>query len=154
MDMTGPTGDDLVTTVGRLMEVSSALDRHLGRSLEERCGISHSWFEVLLRVSREPDGRMSMGALAEQIVLTSGGVTRLVDRILVAGYLQRLPCTADRRVSYAAITPEGREKLQEALEVHVDNLQGVFAGFSRDDLGKLDRLLDRMRPRLGAQRSP
>lgn len=154
MDVTAPTGDDLVTTVGRLMEVSSALDRDLGRSLEERCGISHSWFEVLLRVSRQPDGRMSMGALAEQIVLTSGGVTRLVDRIVLAGYLQRLPCTSDRRVSYAAITPEGREKLQEALEVHVDNLQCVFAGFSRDDFGQLDRLLDRMRPRLGAQSSP
>ena len=154
MEVSESSGDDLVTTVGRLMEVSSALDRQLGRSLEQLCGIGHSWFEVLLRVSRAPDGQMSMGALAEQIVLTSGGVTRLVDRIIGAGYLRRVPCATDRRVSYAAITPEGREKLQEALKVHVDNLQNVFAGFNRDDLGQLDMLLDRIRLRLGAQKLP
>lgn len=88
---------------------------------------------------------MSMGALPEQIVLTSGGVTRLVDRIVGDGYLRRLHSKSDRRLAYAAITPEGRGKLQEALEVQVDNLRSVFTAFTRNDLEQQNQLLDRLR---------
>jgi DNA-binding MarR family transcriptional regulator len=137
--------DSLITTFGRLVEVQGRLERRLGADLEARCGLPHAWFEVLVRLSRSEDGRLTMGALAEQVTLTTGGVTRLVDRMAAAGYVTRLPCLTDRRVAYAAITEEGRATLEKAAEVHAANLQTVFEGFSDRELAVLDRLLDRLR---------
>ena len=137
--------DALISTFGRLVEVQGRLERRLGGDLEARCGLSHAWFEVLLRLSRSADGQLTMGALAEQVTLTTGGVTRLVDRMEAAGLVERVPCRTDRRVSYAAITEAGRATLENAAEVHATNLQSVFEGFSADDLATLDTLLDRLR---------
>jgi DNA-binding MarR family transcriptional regulator len=137
--------DALITTFGRLVEVEGRLERRLGADLEAQCGLPHAWFEVLVRLARSEDGQLTMGALAEQVTLTTGGVTRLVDRMDAAGYVERLPCPTDRRVAFAAITKAGRKKLTEASAVHAANLREVFAGFSTRDLTVLDRLLDRLR---------
>ena len=139
------TDTDLITTFGRLVEVHSSLEQRLGRSLEQRCGIPHSWFEVLLRIGRSVEGQVTMGSLADQVALTTGGVTRLVDRMVAAGYVERLPCPTDRRVSFASLTPAGRAKLDEAVAVHARNLEQVFADLSRADVRTLDALLDRLR---------
>jgi MarR family 2-MHQ and catechol resistance regulon transcriptional repressor len=140
-----PGDDALITTFGRLLEVQSRLERRLGADLEARCNLPHAWFEVLLRLGRSADDRLTMGSLAEQISLTSGGVTRLVDRMEAAGYVRRVPCPTDRRVSYAALTAAGRAKLGEAARVNVANLRAVFADFSDTDRARLDDLLDRLR---------
>ena len=137
--------DALITTFGRLVEVQSRLERRLGADLEARCGLPHAWFEVLVRLARSENGQLTMGALAEQVTLTTGGVTRLVDRMDAAGYVERLPCPTDRRVAFAAITEAGRKKLSEASEVHAANLREVFDGFSTRELGLLNGLLDRLR---------
>jgi MarR family transcriptional regulator, 2-MHQ and catechol-resistance regulon repressor len=142
---TGPGDDALITTFGRLLEVQSRLERRLGADLEARCNLPHAWFEVLLRLGRSEDDRLTMGSLAEQISLTTGGVTRLVDRMQAAGYVERVPCPTDRRVSYAALTDAGRAKLDEAARVHGTNLRAVFAAFSDADRSRLDALLDRLR---------
>lgn len=134
-----------MSTFGRLAETSAGLERRLGRSLEQHCEIPHSWFEVLVRISRTDGGLVSMGALAEQLVLTSGGVTRLVDRMSETGYVERLPCPSDRRVNYVALTDAGRAKLDEALEVHRGNLREAFATLGDAEVATLDILLDRLR---------
>ena len=138
-------GDALLSTFGRLVEVQSRLERRLGADLEARCSLPHAWFEVLLRLGRSRDDRLPMGLLAEQISLTSGGVTRLVDRMQAAGYVDRVPCPTDRRVSYAALTAAGRAKLEEAAPVVATNLRAAFADLGDDDRGRLDVLLDRLR---------
>jgi DNA-binding MarR family transcriptional regulator len=135
----------LITTFGRLIEVYSELGQQLGRALEHQCGIPHSWFEVLLRISRSDKGQISMGALAQQVALTSGGITRLLDRMIDTGLVQRVPCPTDRRVHFAALTERGRAKLDEASAVHAANLRQAFAGFTADDLLTFDDLLDRLR---------
>jgi MarR family 2-MHQ and catechol resistance regulon transcriptional repressor len=137
--------DALITTFGRLVEVQGRLERRLGSDLEARCGLPHVWFEVLIRLSRSDGGQLTMSALAEQVTLTTGGVTRLVDRMEAAGLVERRPCRNDRRVSYTAITDAGRTKLADAGEVHAANLRTVFAGFSPEELATLDALLDRLR---------
>jgi DNA-binding MarR family transcriptional regulator len=137
--------DALITTFGRLVEVEGRLERRLGADLEARCALPHAWFEVLVRLARSENGQLTMGALAEQVTLTTGGVTRLVDRMDAAGYVERLPCPTDRRVAFAAITETGRKKLAEASEVHAANLREVFSGFSSRELSLLDSLLDRLR---------
>jgi MarR family 2-MHQ and catechol resistance regulon transcriptional repressor len=145
MPSTAVRNDALITTFGRLVEVQGRLERRLGADLEARCGLPHAWFEVLVRLARSENGRLTMGNLAEQVTLTTGGVTRLVDRMDAAGYVERLPCPTDRRVAYAAITKAGRKKLAEASEVHGANLREVFTEFSDRELTVLDRLLDRLR---------
>jgi DNA-binding MarR family transcriptional regulator len=137
--------DALITTFGRLVEVQARLERRLGGDLEARFALPHVWFEVLIRLSRSDDGQLTMSALAEQVTLTTGGVTRLVDRMEAAGLVERRPCRTDRRVAYAAITDAGRAKLAEASEAHAANLRTVFDGFSAKELTTLDAMLDRMR---------
>lgn len=141
---TAPTAD-LTTTFGRLVEAYTSLERQLGRALEERCDITHGWFEVLLRLDRAEDGQVSMGSLAEQVALTTGGATRMVDRMIAAGYVERVPCPTDRRIVYVALTAAGRAKLAEAATIHAANLERVFSGFSDGELGVLDAMLDRLR---------
>lgn len=137
--------DRLVTTFGRLLEAHAALTRHTGRSLEHECGIPQAWFEVLLRISRAHGGQVSMGALAQQVALTSGGITRLLDRMIADGLVRRVPCPTDRRVLFAALTDQGHAKLAEALVVHAADLRDAFGGFTARDLDALDGLLDRLR---------
>lgn len=137
--------DRLVTTFGRLVEAHAAVGRRTGTSLERECGIPQPWFEVLLRISRADDGQVSMGSLAKQVALTSGGITKMIDRMIDAGLVQRVPCPTDRRVLFAALTDQGRAKLDEALVVHTADLRDVFHGFTRSDLDALDGLLDRLR---------
>ena len=141
----GVSDDALITTFGRLIEVHGRLERRLGAELEARCDLPLAWFEVLVRLGRSDGGQLTMGALAEQVTLTTGGVTRLVDRMEAAGYVARLPCPTDRRVAYAAITKAGRRKLAAASEVHGANLRETFSEFSDRELAVLDRLLDRLR---------
>jgi MarR family 2-MHQ and catechol resistance regulon transcriptional repressor len=135
----------LITTFGRVIEASSALGQQLGRSLERQCGIPHTWFEVLLRISRAEGGRISMGSLAQQVALTTGGITRLLDRMIAADLVQRVPSPTDRRVHLAALTEAGRAKLADATAVHAANLRRAFAGFTAEDLRTFDDLLDRLR---------
>jgi MarR family 2-MHQ and catechol resistance regulon transcriptional repressor len=137
--------DALITTFGRLLEVQSRLERQLGAELEARCNLPHAWFEVLVRLGRSEGGRLTMSSLAEQISLTTGGVTRLIDRMDSAGYVQRVPCPTDRRVTYATLTATGRAKLDEAAEIHARSLRSIFDGFSDEDRRAFDELLDRLR---------
>jgi MarR family transcriptional regulator, 2-MHQ and catechol-resistance regulon repressor len=137
--------DELISTFGRLLEATTTLEQRLGRSLEAECGIALTWFEVLLRLSRVDGAQLSMGALAEQVALTTGGITRLVDRMIAAGLVERRPCPDDRRVSFAALTTSGRDALGQAAAVHARDLREHFAGFSAAERRTLDRLLDRLR---------
>jgi DNA-binding MarR family transcriptional regulator len=69
----------------------------------------------------------------------------MVDRMIVTGYVERVPCPSDRRVVYAALTMNGHAKLDAARAVNDAHLREVFAGFSGADLAALDGLLDRLR---------
>ncbi|MFD7470688.1 MarR family winged helix-turn-helix transcriptional regulator [Streptomyces sp. NPDC059837] len=100
---------------------------------------------VPVRLARSTEGRLTMSAPADQIALTTSGITRLIDRIQTAGYVERCPCPTDRRVAFAAITDTGREVLDRAAVVHARNLRAAFGEFGEPDLTALDTLLDRLR---------
>ena len=145
MARTTALDDPLVTTFGRLLEATHRLEDRLGRELAASNDLPLTWFEVLLRLSRSTDGRLTMGELSDQLTLTTGGVPRLVDRMVDAGHVERQPCPTDRRVLYAAVTPAGKTALTPALRSHSAALREVFAGFTATDLARLDTLLDRLR---------
>ena len=115
--------DERITLMGLLVETHAKLTRILSAALEETCGLPLTWFDVLIRLGRNPDRRLTMSQLAAQVSLTTGGVTRLVDRIAEAGYVERQNCPSDRRSVYVALTAAGSEKLHEATAAHLEDLE-------------------------------
>src|ERR1700744_3346172 len=76
-----------------------------------------AWFEMLAAIAADETQRMKMGELAEALVITRGGLTKLVDRLVKAGLIERTFCDTDRRVSYATLLPAGAALLEEAAPV-------------------------------------
>lgn len=85
------------------------------------------WFEVLATLDRAPGQRLKMGELAEALVITRGGLTKLVDRLIKAGLLERAFCETDRRVSYATLLPAGVELLEEMRPIVRAELAAAFS---------------------------
>ena len=120
--------------VGRLQEALAAADYP-----------PLPWYEVLATVAEAPEERMKMGDLAEALVITRGGLTKLVDRLVKAGLLERTFCETDRRVSYATLCPAGHELLGEMRPVVIAELETAFAanitGRQADELrGTLEKV--------------
>jgi MarR family transcriptional regulator, 2-MHQ and catechol-resistance regulon repressor len=145
-DRSQDRGDPRISTFGLLHEAHRRLSRAFDRSLETHSGMSSSFFEVLLRISRSPGARLTMSELACQLGLTSGGATRLVDRVVEAGLVERNSCPSDRRVQWVVLTAAGEHKLDEALAVHLDDLQReLIDRLDPDELETLERALDKLR---------
>ena len=138
--------DDRITAFGLLHEAHRRIAQTLDRSLREQVGIGDVPFEVVLRIGRSPEGRLMMSELATQLGLTSGGVTRLVDRVTEAGFVERTACPGDRRVQWVVLTPAGRDLLERALAVHLDDLQReLIERLDPDELEVLEDALDKLR---------
>ena len=104
------------------------------------------WFEVLATLDRAPEQRLKMGDLAEALVITRGGLTKLVDRLIKAGLLERTFCETDRRVSYATLLPAGAELLAEMRPVVSAELDFAFDGnLSDGESDVLRETLERLR---------
>jgi DNA-binding MarR family transcriptional regulator len=82
-----------------------------------------SWFELLSAVKSSPTGRPRMSELAAWLTLSRGGITKLVDRLQEAGYLQRVSCREDRRSLQAELTPAGENMLEEMRGVYESELE-------------------------------
>jgi DNA-binding MarR family transcriptional regulator len=122
-----PSGDEKVQLFGLLLETNARMSRSLGLELEAECELPLAWFDVLLQLRRSPDGRLKMNEIADAIVHSSGGTTRLVDRIEEAGLVARQSCPSDRRAIHVAITDAGNVKLDQALTVHLEYLDESLA---------------------------
>jgi DNA-binding MarR family transcriptional regulator len=104
------------------------------------------WYEVLVTVYESPDRRLKMGDLAEALVITRGGLTKLIDRLVKAGLVERTFCETDRRVSYATLTTAGSDMLEEMRPVVRGELEVAFAArLSVDEANELAETLDRVR---------
>lgn len=117
---------DLVVAFGRLQGAANRLEYIVGRALEQECGISHLMFEVLLILGRAGEPGLSMRAIAQEQVLTTGGATRLVDRMEAAGLVERTADPGDRRGRLVRLTPMGEHTTIEAARVHVENIRRYF----------------------------
>jgi DNA-binding MarR family transcriptional regulator len=121
------------------------LTRRFSSDLLERHGLTLNDYEVLLHLARAPDRRLRRVDLAESIVLTPSGVTRLLAGLERAGYVARAACDTDARVIYAVLTDEGYGKLREAAPTHVDGIRTHFGDkFSLEELDTLAALLSRV----------
>lgn len=89
--------------------------RRIDREVEEATGLPLASVELLVNIAYENDGRVRMGELADTLLLSPGGATRLVARLEEAGYVERLIPPDDRRATYAVITQKGFDLLENGL---------------------------------------
>ncbi|HEY5265607.1 MAG TPA: MarR family transcriptional regulator [Acidimicrobiales bacterium] len=122
-----PSNDEKVALFGLLLETNARLSKDLGAELESSCQLPLAWFEVLLQLRQSSDGRLKMSQMAEAIVHSTGGTTRLIDRLAEADFVKREHCPSDRRAIFVAITDAGNTKLDEALGVHLSYLDDHLA---------------------------
>ena len=129
----------------RLLRAHAATTRRLSAELFAEHGLTINDFEALLHLSRAEEGRMRRVDLAEKLILTASGVTRLLDGLEQAGLVDRAACASDRRVTYAVLTETGRAKLREASRSHVADIREFFeTRFSAEELDQLAGLLGRL----------
>jgi MarR family 2-MHQ and catechol resistance regulon transcriptional repressor len=119
----GQIDDDRIQMMGLLIRTHRRLTDSLGRELEETVGIPLVFFDVLIHVGAAPEGRLTMSRLSTDVALTTGGVTRLVDRMVDAGLVARENCPNDRRSIHVVLTPEGHAVLGRAVAAHIDGIE-------------------------------
>jgi len=128
-----------------LLRAHAAVTRQLNAQLNAEHGLTISDFEVLLRLARAPDRRLRRVDLAEQVLLTASGITRLLDGLERCGFVERASCSSDRRVVYAVVTDAGLAKLREAGESHFREVEELFGGrYDGRELTELTSLLARL----------
>jgi MarR family transcriptional regulator, 2-MHQ and catechol-resistance regulon repressor len=140
-----PSTDERLVLFGLLLETNARLERQLGAALEDAIGLPLPWFEVLLRVRRTKEGYLSMSALATQTVYSSGGTTRLIDRIEGQGLVERVACPNDRRAVHVRLTPAGDATLDRAMAVHISHLdEFVTSRLTHDERVGLESALRKL----------
>ena len=137
-----PAVDHRITAVGLLVETVGGLNALFAAQYGEH-GLSTAEFEVLLRLARSPGRRLRMSDLAAQTLLTTSGITRVVDRLERDKLVERIACDTDRRGSYAGITKAGLARLDEVLPGHLELIERWFT--SRLTPAELEALLASLR---------
>lgn len=132
-------------TFASLLRAHASVTRRLSGRLLVEHGLTLSDYEVLLRLSRAPERRLRRVDLAEQVVLSASGITRLLDGLEASGLVERAACETDRRVVYAVLTEAGLEKLEEASRSHVAQVEELFGDrYDAAELAELAALLERL----------
>lgn len=101
-----------------LVTSHAAVTARVQRALADAALPPLSWFEVLRAVKLSPAGQPRMSELADWLTLSRGGITKLVDRLEQAGYLERVSCHRDRRSLRAELTPTGQHVLEAMHAVY------------------------------------
>ena len=142
---TAPVTSPAIEAFVRLVRANAAVTRQLSAQLSADHGLNLSAYEALLNLARAPESRLRRVDLANNLLLTAGGVTRLLDGLERDDFVAREECSSDRRVSYAVLTEAGRDKLREASKSHVKQIEELLGGPYEDgELAQLVALLDRL----------
>ena len=143
-DATITPGQELEGWVS-FLRAHAAITRELSAQLQREHNLTLNDYEVLLLLSHTDDGRLRRVDLANKILLTASGITRLLEGLEKAGYVCKDTCAADARVSYAKITDAGRDKLRAAAVTHLRGIDELFLSrYSGSELTTLAELLARL----------
>lgn len=105
----------------------TTLVKTIDSQLNDADQIPLNWYDVLIELYEAPDRRLRMSDLANRVLLTRSGLTRLVDRLEKADYITRSPDPDDRRGYYASITESGINAMRQAWKVYSTSIQQAFA---------------------------
>ena len=128
-----------------LLRAHASSIRRFNAELVGGHGLTLNDYEVLLHLSHAEGRRLRRVDLAERVLLTPSGITRLLEGLERCGYVERASCASDARVTYAQLTEDGEAKLRAAAETHVAGIHAFFRErFSKDEVKALGGLLERL----------
>jgi DNA-binding MarR family transcriptional regulator len=134
-----------------LLEAHARLAGALDAELQARHGLTLSQYEVLMVIADAPDRQMRMADVADRVLLSRSGLTRLVDRLVCAGLLERRACRSDARGALAHLTTSGLERLDAARRTHLHGVRRMFLSqLSPDEQARLGDLWERVSGRTAA----
>jgi len=121
------------------------LTRAMNARLLAEHGLTVNDFDVLVQLADAPEHALRRVDLADRVVLTPSGITRLLEGLERSGFVCKRRCDSDARVTYAQLTDSGLRKLKEASATHLADVDDMFGGhFSADELDTLAELLGRL----------
>ena len=131
------------------------ITRRLDEELQAAHGLSLAEYDALLQIAHAPGRRVRMNVLAERVILSRSGITRLVDRLEAAGSVERAACSTDARGQEAVLTEVGLERLRSAATTHLDGVRRYFLGrLDAADLAGLELSLGRVADPLASGSHP
>ena len=134
-----------LTAWSRLLRAHATTTRLLSADLQAQHGLTINDYEALYVLSEADGRRLKRVELAERLVLTPSGVTRLLEGLEQAGLVERASCDSDLRVVYAQLTAAGSAKLDEASCSHVGSLRTLFEEhLTKDEIAQLGELLGKL----------
>lgn len=129
-----------------VLRLHAALLPRLDRAVARDGGMGLTWYDVLLEL-HDGGGRLTMGELAERVVLSRTRVSRIVDELAAAGLVAREPNPDDGRSAFAVLTADGRRRFLAAARVYVPAIEREFAAVDPD---RLEDVADGLETLLGA----
>lgn len=136
------------------LQAHARLFRRLDDELRQEHGLSLPEYEALMHIGRAPARRLRMSQLAQQVLLSKSGVTRLVDRLVADGLIERSTCSTDARGAEAVLTPAGLERLRAAAGTHLRGIDRYFvSALTADELDTISRTMRSVSDRAGAASS-
>jgi DNA-binding MarR family transcriptional regulator len=130
---TRPLDDRELRAWRGMLQVHAKVTRELDAQMHAEHGLSVSAYEVLMFLADTEAKRLRMAEIADRVLLSRSGLTRLVDRLVALGYVRRNACADDGRGSYAELTPAGEEKLAAARRTHLAGVRRFYLDRLRDD---------------------
>ena len=127
------------------LRVHATLVRQLDAELTEQHGLALTSYDVLVQLDSAPHNRLRMSELADAVLLSRSGLTRLVGRLENAGMVERVGCKDDARGAWAVLTDEGARRLAEARETHRRGVRERFLDrFSEEEQLRLAGVWERL----------
>ena len=129
----------------RLLRAHAAITRELSARLEAEHGLTLSDFDVLVQLYHAPEHSLRRVDIARAVLLTASGITRLLDGLERAGWVEKRACKSDARVSYAVLTAAGLKRFEAARRSHLADVEELFGSrFSAEERDQLAELLGRL----------
>jgi DNA-binding MarR family transcriptional regulator len=135
-----------------MLQATTRLTERMNAELEAEAGIPLSWFEVLAKITWAPEACSRMGALADDLLLSRGGATRLIARMEEAGLVRREIPAHDRRATYAYVTEKGQAALERAAPIHLGKVDEYLKQhLTEEELDVLARAMGKVLRGLGTE---
>jgi DNA-binding MarR family transcriptional regulator len=132
------------------LHAHARVTRRLDEELQAAHGLSLAEYDALLQIAHAPGRRIRMNVLAERVILSRSGITRLVDRLEAAGSVERSACASDARGQEAVLTVAGLSRLRDAATTHLDGVRRYFLDrLDETELAGIERSLGRVASSLG-----